>query len=134
MRLKVLVADDHQLMLAAVRVALDNAQKAGVENRYDMLPGSAFEVDFGGPYEAVLLTNFLHHFDVPTCVSLLKKVHSALRPGGCAATLEFVPNEDRVSPPVLGQHNDEVLGGIGYDAKGIAALKEAGMLGPKATT
>jgi SAM-dependent methyltransferase len=83
-----------------LRVALDNARKAGVQDRYDMLPGSAFEVDFGGPYDAVLLTNFLHHFDKPTCVSLLKKVHGSLKPGGRAATLEFVPNEDRVSPPV----------------------------------
>ncbi|HVV71574.1 MAG TPA: class I SAM-dependent methyltransferase, partial [Verrucomicrobiae bacterium] len=45
-----------------LRVALDNARRAGVQDRYDMLPGSAFEVDFGGPYDAVLLTNFLHHF------------------------------------------------------------------------
>ncbi|MGA7341454.1 MAG: class I SAM-dependent methyltransferase [Terracidiphilus sp.] len=83
-----------------LRVALDNARKAGVHDRYDMLPGSAFEVDFGGPYDAVLLTNFLHHFDNPTCVALLKKVRAALRAGGRAATLEFVPNEDRVSPPM----------------------------------
>jgi hypothetical protein len=83
-----------------LRVALDNARKAGVQERYDMLPGSAFEVKFGGPYDAVLLTNFLHHFDVPTCVGLLKKVHGALKPGGRAATLEFVPNEDRISPPM----------------------------------
>jgi len=33
-------------------------------------------------------------------VDLLKKVRRALRPGGRAATLEFVPNEDRVSPPM----------------------------------
>ena len=83
-----------------LRVALKNAEKAGVHDRYNMLPGSAFDVDFGGPYDAVLLTNFLHHFDKPTCVGLLKKVHSSLKPGGRAATLEFVPNEDRVSPPM----------------------------------
>ncbi len=83
-----------------LRVALENAKKAGVEDRYNMLPGSAFDVDFGGPYDAVLLTNFLHHFDKPTCVNLLKKVHAALKPGGRAATLEFVPNEDRISPPM----------------------------------
>jgi hypothetical protein len=83
-----------------LRVALDNARKAGVHDRYNMLPGSAFEVDFGGPYDAVLLTNFLHHFDKPTNVGLLKKVRASLRPGGRAATLEFVPNEDRVSPPM----------------------------------
>ena len=81
-----------------LRVALDNARKAGVHDRYDMLPGSAFAVEFGDPYDAVLLTNFLHHFDVETCVDLLKKVHRYLKPGGCVATLEFVPNDDRVSP------------------------------------
>jgi len=83
-----------------LRVALENARKAGVGDRYQMLPGSAFEVDFGGPYDVVLLTNFLHHFDAQTCVGLLKKVHHTLRSGGRAATLEFVPNEDRVSPPM----------------------------------
>jgi 2-polyprenyl-3-methyl-5-hydroxy-6-metoxy-1,4-benzoquinol methylase len=83
-----------------LRVALENARRAGVNERYDMLPGSAFEVEFGGPYDAVLLTNFLHHFDQAACVGLLQKVHRALRPGGRVATLEFVPNEDRVSPPI----------------------------------
>jgi 2-polyprenyl-3-methyl-5-hydroxy-6-metoxy-1,4-benzoquinol methylase len=83
-----------------LRVAVENARKSGVADRYDLLPGSAFEVEFGGPYDAVLLTNFLHHFDQPTCVGLLKKVRAALKPGGRAATLEFVPNEDRISPPM----------------------------------
>ncbi len=83
-----------------LEVAKGNAQKAGVADRYETLPGSAFEVDYGGPYDIVLLTNFLHHFDTATCVQLLRKVHAALKPGGRAAALEFVPNEDRVSPPV----------------------------------
>ena len=83
-----------------LRVAMKNAERAGVHDRYHMLPGSAFEVDFGGPYDAVLLTNFLHHFDKCTCVGLLTKVRSSLKNGGRAATLEFVPNEDRVSPPM----------------------------------
>ena len=83
-----------------LEVARANARKAGVEARYELLPGSAFDVEFGGSFDIVLLTNFLHHFDLPTCVSLLKKVHAALKPGGRAAALEFVPNDDRVSPPV----------------------------------
>jgi len=33
-------------------------------------------------------------------VEELQKVGGALKPGGCVATLEFVPNEDRVSPPM----------------------------------
>ncbi len=86
--------------MPVLRVALKNAERAGVKDRYATLPGSAFEVDFGGPYDVVLLTNFLHHFDKAACVGLLKKVRAALKPGGRAATLEFVPNEDRVSPPM----------------------------------
>ena len=83
-----------------LRVALDNAKKAGVHERYDMLPGSAFDVDFKGPYDVVLLTNFLHHFEFETCMNLLKTVRAALNPGGTVATLEFVPNDDRISPPM----------------------------------
>ena len=83
-----------------LEVARENARKAGVAGRFETLPGSAFDVDFRGPYDIILLTNFLHHFDPPTCVSLLRKVREALKPGGRAAALEFVPNEDRVSPPM----------------------------------
>ena len=83
-----------------LEVAKENAQGAGVAERYQTLPGSAFEVDFGGGYDVVLLTNFLHHFDPATNQQLLEKVHSALKDGGRAVTLEFVPNADRISPPV----------------------------------
>ena len=84
---------------AVLEVAKENAQKAGVADRYHTIEGSAFDVDFGSGYDLVLLTNFLHHFDPPTCETLLQKVHAALADGGRAVTLEFVPNEDRVTPP-----------------------------------
>ena len=82
-----------------LEVAKANAAKAGVADRYRTLPGSAFDVSFGEGYDIVLLTNFLHHFDPPTNETLLRKVHAALKPGGRAVTLEFVPNEDRITPP-----------------------------------
>ncbi len=83
-----------------LELAKENARKAGMEGRFHTLPGSAFEVEFGTGYDIVLLTNFLHHFDAATCEKLLRKVHAALRPGGRAVTLEFVPHADRVSPPL----------------------------------
>jgi ubiquinone/menaquinone biosynthesis C-methylase UbiE len=82
-----------------LEVAKENARRTGVEDRFSTLEGSAFSVDFGVGYDLVLLTNFLHHFDPETCESLLRKVHGALSPSGRAITLEFVPNDDRVSPP-----------------------------------
>jgi len=81
-----------------LEVAKENAARVGVSERYKTISGSAFDADFGGGYDLVLLTNFLHHFDPPTCEQLLRKVHAALNDGGRAVTLEFVPNEDRISP------------------------------------
>lgn len=84
---------------AVLEVAKENAQKAGVAGRYHTIEGSAFDVEFGTGYDLVLITNFLHHFDQPTNETLLRKVHAALADGGRVATLEFVPNDDRVTPP-----------------------------------
>jgi ubiquinone/menaquinone biosynthesis C-methylase UbiE len=82
-----------------LEVARQNAHAAGVADRYATVPGSAFESDLGEGYDFVLLTNIFHHFDKDTCEKLMKRVHSALKPSGKAVILEFVPNEDRVSPP-----------------------------------
>jgi ubiquinone/menaquinone biosynthesis C-methylase UbiE len=81
-------------------VAKETAEAAGVAARFHALPGSAFDVALDSDYDVVLLTNFLHHFDPPTNEKLLKKMHAALKPGGRVATLEFVPNDDRVTPPM----------------------------------
>jgi cyclopropane fatty-acyl-phospholipid synthase-like methyltransferase len=85
---------------AVLEVAKENAKAAGVAERFSTLPGSAFDADLGEGYDYVFLTNFLHHFDIPTNEKLLPRFYAALNPGGGALTVEFVPNEDRVSPPM----------------------------------
>ena len=102
-----IVAVDWAPVLA---VAEENAEKAGVASRYSKVPGSAFDVSFGSGYNAVLITNFLHHFDIPTNESLLRKVYAAMAPGGVVITLEFIPNEDRVSPPINASFSMMMLG------------------------
>lgn len=81
-------------------VAQQNAEKAGVQARFSKLAGSAFDVHLGSGYNVVLITNFLHHFDLPTNEAFLRKVHAAMAPGGIAVTVEFIPNEDRVTPHI----------------------------------
>ena len=81
-------------------VASENARAMGVADRHRTLPGDAFKVDYGAGYDIALLTNFLHHFDAATCTTLLRKVAAALNPGGKVVILEFVPNDDRVTPPM----------------------------------
>jgi len=108
-----------------LEVAKENAQAAGVADRFHTNPGSAFDVDYGTGYDLVLLTNFLHHFDPSTCETLLRKVHAALVDGGRAATLEFVPNDDRVTPPQAAAFSMQMLGGTpSGDAYTFAELEQ----------
>ena len=93
-----------------LEVAKENAERAGVTDRYSLLAGSAFDVDLGSDYDLILITNFLHHFDTQTCEKFLKKAHEALADGGRAVTLDFVPNEDRVSPPEAAKFSLVMLG------------------------
>jgi ubiquinone/menaquinone biosynthesis C-methylase UbiE len=81
-----------------LEVAKGNAARAQLDGRYETLPGSAFDVEWGTGFDLVLLTNFLHHFDAEGCDNLLAKAHAALKPGGRVFTLDMAPNADRVTP------------------------------------
>ena len=82
-----------------LKVAKENAKKFGVAGRHHLLAGSAFDIDLGAGYDLILLTNFLHHFDTSAIEGLLKKAGKALTQDGQIVTLEFIPDEDRVTPP-----------------------------------
>jgi hypothetical protein len=106
-----------------LQVAQENAERSGVANRFKTIVGSAFDVDLGTGYDLVLLPNFLHHFDIPTCVKLLKRIRAAMKPGSQVATVEFVPNEDRVSPAPAATFSMMMLGGTqGGDAYTFSEL------------
>jgi 2-polyprenyl-3-methyl-5-hydroxy-6-metoxy-1,4-benzoquinol methylase len=105
-------------------VAAENAQKAGVGDRLRRLSGDAFAVDYGNGYDIALVTNFLHHFDAPTCTTLLRKIGGAMKPGGRLAILEFVPNDDRVTPPTAAAFSLVMLAGTpAGDAYTFAELR-----------
>src|SRR5688572_4276217 len=93
-----------------LKVAVENAAALGVADRYHTIPGSAFDVELGTGYDLVLVPNFLHHFDTSTNTSLLSKLRRAMTPGGTIAVVEFVPNEDRVSPPIAAAFSMQMLG------------------------
>src|SRR5262249_39439259 len=95
---------------AVLLVARESAEAARGSERYHTLAGSALEVDWGSGFDLVLLANFLHQLDHDTCVALLRKVRERLVPGGLAAVVEFVPNEDRVSPRFPAMFSFQMLG------------------------
>jgi predicted nicotinamide N-methyase len=81
-------------------IAQENAKAAGVDDRFRTVVGSAFDVEWEGGFDLVLLANILHYFDRDTCVALLRRAKSSLSPTGRILGVEFVPNSDRVSPPL----------------------------------
>ena len=119
-----ITAIDWKTVLA---VAKKNAEAAGIADRYRTLPGSAFEVEWGKGFDLVLLTNFLHHFDQKACVGLLEKARKSLKPKGQVLAAEFVPNEDRVSPPFPAMFSFMMLGSTPHgDAYTARELEEMG--------
>jgi tRNA G37 N-methylase Trm5 len=108
-----------------LEVAKENAAAAGVADRYRTIAGSAFEVDWGTGYDLVLLPNFLHHFDVPSCVRVLEKTAAALAHGGHVVIVEFVPDDDRSGPPEAVRFALTMLAGTpGGDAYTFAEYRD----------
>lgn len=102
-----LVALDWEGVLAITEA---NAAAAGISDHFSKIVGDAFTVDLGTDYDAVLVPNFLHHFNADDCTRFLKRVHAALRPEGKVIIVEFVPNEDRVTPPPAASFSLVMLG------------------------
>lgn len=106
-------------------VANENAAKFGVSDRFKTIPGNAFESELGSRYDVILLPNFLHHFDAETCTKFLRKLNGCLADGGKLATVEFVPNDDRVSPPMSAMFSLVMLAATpAGDAYTFVELKE----------
>jgi hypothetical protein len=123
---------------AVAAIARANAASAGVAARYDTIPGSAFEVAWGKGYDLVLLPNFLHHFDTDGCVAILRRAQAALASNGRVAIVEWVPHDDRISPPPVVLFGMSMLlttpAGAVYTARELTAmLAQAGFAVPVVT-
>ena len=119
---------------AVLSVAQETAEAAGVSRRYHPSAGNAFDADWGSGFDLVLLANFLHQLGRDACVSLLAKGSSrALSPGGRAVAVEFLPNEDRVSPRFPAMFAFQMLGstpqGDAYTAREFEEMGRAAGFG-----
>ncbi len=112
-------------------VAEENARRFAVSERYRLLSGDALEVDLGTGFDAVVMPNVMHLWDRPTNVHFLKKVHAAMAPKARVVIVEFVPNDDRVSPAVpalfaLNMLANTTAGDVYTVSEHRAMLSEAG--------
>ena len=65
---------------------------AGLSDRVRHVEGDLATSDFGGPHDAALCFNIVHHLTPEQNVSLLRRIHDSLAPGGTVAVLDlFTP-------------------------------------------
>jgi 16S rRNA G1207 methylase RsmC len=81
-----------------LEIAAENARSTGLTDRYRLLPGDVFEVELEGPYDLILLANFAHHFGRAANIPLFRKCRGALNAAGRLALIEYIANDDRISP------------------------------------
>ncbi len=107
-----------------------------MSDRVRHVEGDAFEVDLGGPYDAALCFNLIHHLSPEDNVRLFRRIHDALAPGGVFAVLDLFSSEEGEMPDAAGA----ALGLFFYLTSGAATyspaqlaswLEDAGFAAPK---
>jgi SAM-dependent methyltransferase len=79
-------------------VTRQHAERLGVADRVNFVPGDMFSVPLGGPYDLVLLTNVTHHFSADRVAALLARLRTALKPDGRLVIVGFTVGD--ASPAV----------------------------------
>jgi 2-polyprenyl-3-methyl-5-hydroxy-6-metoxy-1,4-benzoquinol methylase len=83
----------------AARIGRELVARAGLADRVDYLEGDALHTEPGGPYDAVLCFNLLHHLGPAQARQLVGRMHAALAPGGSIALLDVFGEPSRRPGP-----------------------------------
>lgn len=81
--------------LKIARKVIDGAKLA---DSVHLLPGDFTEDPWGEGYDLILVSQILHAYDPPSCLSILRKGFAALNKGGVVAVHEFFLDDTRTAP------------------------------------
>jgi predicted O-methyltransferase YrrM len=116
-------------------VAREAIAAAGLHHRVEARGGDAFADDLGGPWDLVLVSNFLHIFPAGANRHLVARCAAALAPGGRLVVKDFLLDPGATSPLFGALFAVNMLvsteGGDGYTAETVAAWMEDAGLEPQ---
>ena len=72
----------------ALQTAERNIAQHNLSERVHLQRGDLWQVEWGNDYDAILLFNLIHHYDVAQNMELLHRCAAALKPGGKVAILD----------------------------------------------
>ncbi len=76
------------------------AERQGVAERFEFIPGDILEASFGDDFDVATLGHIIHSEGEARSRELLGRVFDALKPGGTIAIAEFLVNDDHTGPPI----------------------------------
>jgi SAM-dependent methyltransferase len=76
------------------------AERNGVADRFEFIPGDILEASFGDDFDVATLGHILHSEGEERSRELLGRIFDALKPGGTIAIAEFLVNDDHAGPPI----------------------------------
>ena len=82
-----------------VAIAAELIADAGMSGRVNTLPGSYHDTPFPGGQDVVHFFGVLHQESPASIVSLLKRAHAALVPGGRVHIMDMMTDSTRAAPP-----------------------------------
>jgi 2-polyprenyl-3-methyl-5-hydroxy-6-metoxy-1,4-benzoquinol methylase len=90
----------------SVRVGRQLLARAGKADRVQHVEGDLLESALGGPYDAVLCFQVIHHLTAEQNRAMLARVHQAMRPGGILAVMDYFigRRKPKIVPALLGLH------------------------------
>lgn len=91
----------------ALVTARETIAQYGLENRVRLQEGNFVTDDLGSGYDAALVLNIVHGFDVDMNTALLRKTLAALNPGGCVIIMEQLAGQ---APLPLAKTINNLLG------------------------
>jgi ubiquinone/menaquinone biosynthesis C-methylase UbiE len=81
-----------------LKISKKLVKEAGLSGNIKLLPGDFTRDDLGKGYDLIFISQIFHAYGPDECLSMLRKSHKALTPGGRVIIQEFYLDETRTSP------------------------------------
>ncbi|MEZ0095617.1 2-polyprenyl-3-methyl-5-hydroxy-6-metoxy-1,4-benzoquinol methylase [Streptacidiphilus sp. EB129] len=74
-------------------ISVGHAERMGVRDRVELIPGDMFSADLAGPYDLTMITNVLHHFSEERATEMLTKLAKATKADGKVAVVAITTDD-----------------------------------------
>ena len=122
----------------SVEIGREIISEHGMSDRVRHIEGDMLTDNLGGPYDAVLCFQIIHHLSPEQNVALFQRVHAALAPGGTLAIMDYFnpPSTKRPdSAAFLGLHFFLTSTAATYGPNDLSSwLQQCGFSAPRRTT